>query len=729
MGSLRLFVRLFQGILLCLLIAGCTPEPEATPRPTTGESVSESPLPTVTSRSLAPAEAKLELEALVKRIEGLRNRQSCGGVGFQSRLPDRITSINLRAEFAYSCGCCTEDVCSEVTDQDIAYFGSFEALEVLKAPKSALQGHGLRALGKLKHLREIDLSWSPVCDDALVHLANLSSLETLELNATEINGEGLRHLANLPHLTRLSLLSCRLSRKGWAALGSLRRLKHLSVVAATIDGDDHHLRHLANLQRLETLRTGTYYHGSNAVGCSTPVSIPHETVEADRLFRWIGELPNLKEVLSHRSIKSATLEGLRHFTNTPALESLDYNLRIVPETSGAGESPSAREILARFDALKSLSIYVDCSDSTAESNRVVDLGDMDSLESLSVQMPEQGAECYLHDLPNLRTITLATSRQSFYDSRGTHDPSDPCFERVRFENLPRLKSLSMPIPSEFAAQDVATKPEPDPEGTREKKRPGLHATLYGLLTESVARDLASIDGLVRLDLNPQLGSAPTALEAFREHPTLCELGMRFNDSPGDWIERISALHEMLRVLELPSKDLDPHHDKSDLPLNTQTLAPLAKMTKLETLRIGNVVDPDGEPLAWVSDLPHLVDFRLWHYDMERFHIRFTNDRAAWYMGSPGKIGTVKISQWPQASTNVILDSSFNPCSIDIDGEVDHYVIRDIPHATLLRLDPKGTETVQFDGDLASLTQIQFYRRRAKWILTPTANVPPSLQLP
>ncbi len=177
MGRPPLSLRVLLGTLVCLMPAGCSPQPDATAVPVPSESppVSNAAPPAVKVRALAPPEAKLELEGLVKRIESLVDRQSCGGLGFQSRLPDRITSINLRAEFAYGCGCCTEDVCSEVTDQDIAYFGSFEALEVLKTPKSALQGHGLKALGKLKHLREIDLSWSPVCDDALIHLANLSS--------------------------------------------------------------------------------------------------------------------------------------------------------------------------------------------------------------------------------------------------------------------------------------------------------------------------------------------------------------------------------------------------------------------------------------------------------------------------------------------------------------------------------------------------------------------------
>jgi hypothetical protein len=718
MGSLRLFLRLLPGVLLCLHVAGCAPEPEATPGPTTGESVSKSPPPSVNLRSLAPDVAKSELEELIERIEGLKDpgNKSWPGLGFYGA-SGQVTQIHLRAEFGYSCDCCTSFVCSQVADDDIAFFGSFESLEVLTAPKSALRGHGLAALRDLKHLRTLDLSLSPIQDDTLVHLANLPSLETLRLDDTNINGQGLRHLVDLPSLSRLSILGCRLSADGWQALGSLTQLRHLEVVATEIDGQDQHLRHLANLQNLVTLETGNY-----------ASKLTEELAEWDRLLHFVGDLPYLRRI-SHYSQQWLTLAGLRHFKDAPPLESIGSTVRIVPEPEDPTTAPSPRETLQRFDALKSLQVYVDCSASADPSNRRVEICNMDSLESLTVRMPEQGAECYLHDLPNLRELTLLCSSQSLYDSRGTRDPADPHFERVRLEKLPRLRSLLMPIPREFIAQDVATQPEPDPEGTREKKRPGLHATLYGLLTESVARDLASIDGLVRLELNPQLGSAPAALEAFREHPTFCELGMRFNDSPRDWIQQISTLHETLKVLELPSQDLFPHQDKPDLPLDTETLAPLARMTNLETLRIRNVVDPDGEPLTWVSDLPLLVDFRLLHYDLERFHIRFTNERAIWSMGSPGRIGTVEVSQWPQTSTNVILDSRFDPCNIAIRGEVNHYVIRDIPHATFLKLDTEKVETVRLAGDLSELTKVRDHHRKTEWIVAPAASIPPSLQLP
>ena len=93
--------------------------------------------------------------------------KAVGGLGYTlDKSSNRVTKINLRAEFDLGCGCCGENVCSEVTDQDLLCFGCFDALEVLKIPNAALKGDGLIAIRDLKSLRELDLSLNPVDDDA-----------------------------------------------------------------------------------------------------------------------------------------------------------------------------------------------------------------------------------------------------------------------------------------------------------------------------------------------------------------------------------------------------------------------------------------------------------------------------------------------------------------------------------------------------------------------------------
>ena len=716
----RCFWSSFWGLVV-VVVAGCSSEPEAT-----RISLPSQPSPPVVeTRILPPAEAKVELEGLLKRLEGLFDRPSYT-LGFQTNSLGQVTSINLQAEFTYSCDCCTEYLCSEVTDDDIAFFGGFDALEVLEMPKSAVRGHGLKAIGDLKHLRVLDLSWSPVGDDALVHLADLSSLETLDLKATEITGEGLRHLAGLPVLSRISLLHCQLSAEGWAALGSLTQLKHLEVMVTKADGDEQHVRHLANLRHLETLKTDARSYRPNPKSAAYPMSVRHEPAEADQLLRWIGSLPNLREV-SLSVDGHATQETLRRFPESPQLESMNVGVEIVPETDALDDGPSSHEILDRFDALKALGVYVDCSASAAETERVVEVCHMDALESLSVLMPESGAECYLHDLPNLRRLTIGSTRHGFYESCKTREAIAPCFGRVRLETLPRLQSVTMPIPDELVVENVATEPDMAPKGRSASGRPGLHCTLYGVLTESVARSLASLADLVRLDLNPQLGSDPEALDAFRGHPALSELGIRINDAPREWVERISGLRETLQVLELPSAKLRPYQDDSYLPVDGEAIAPLAKLKNLNTLRLENVIDSEGEPISWVSELPCLEYFRLEGYDIGRLSIRLAYDRACWSIG-PGRIGTFELSHWPETSTDVNLHGGGRP-AIFVGGEVDHYVIRDLPHATCLGLSTKETETVRLEGDLTSLEKIQDPYRQADWILAPAAKIPRLKRVP
>ena len=57
----------------------------------------------------------------------------------------------------------------------------------------------------LPELRELDLCYNPLSDEALTHLQPLKKLETLHLEHAGITDKGLRHLEKLPHLKQLFL--------------------------------------------------------------------------------------------------------------------------------------------------------------------------------------------------------------------------------------------------------------------------------------------------------------------------------------------------------------------------------------------------------------------------------------------------------------------------------------------------------------------------------------------
>jgi hypothetical protein len=254
-----------------------------------------------------------------------------------------------------------------------------------------------------------------------------------------------------------------------------------------------------------------------------------------------------------------------------------------------------------------------------------------------------------------------------------------------------------------------------------------------VLTQEVAQALSSIDALTRLDLFARGDSPPEALAAFRSHPAFSELGLRTDDSPQAWMESISTLRDTLQVLELPPRLLAARDDQAGLPLDAETLAPLARMKNLTKLRLDKVIDPGGEPISWVSDLPSLERLELIDHDIGRFHLRLSCSAANWYLGD-GRIDTLEISQWPETSRTVNLVDTWSRsvdarkegrvvCGVDVWGDVTHYVFRDMPHVSLIKLKGEDTETVRLEGDLSQLEEIRDEYRDSRWIIAPTARVP------
>ena len=268
-------------------------------------------------------------------------------------------------------------------------------------------------------------------------------------------------------------------------------------------------------------------------------------------------------------------------------------------------------------------------------------------------------------------------------------------------------------------------------GQRRLCRPLQCPPKTGRFTGEVARELAGVAGLKRLDLVPHPESAPQALEAFRDHPTLSELGIRLDGAAQAWIDSIAGLRDILRALELPPRRLEPSGSERGTPLDGEILAPLATMLELRELRLVDVIDPASEPVSWVSDLPHLERFRFHRYDIGRFHVRLSQPLAQWYM-TEGTIGTLEISRWPESRSVVALDNPRSRarqlgqavCGIDVRGHVRHYVFRDMPHVTLIGLRGGTTDTITLDGDLSSLEKLSHLcaARRAEVVVMPRAKI-------
>jgi serine/threonine protein kinase len=112
-----------------------------------------------------------------------------------------------------------------VTDAGLAPLGALKSLESLRMTGNQIDGSGLAALAGCKSLRELNLhKCERLGDSALPIIAEIRSIEHLNLEFTGVTSEGLLHLTKLSKLRRLCLTGMRVDD---LAVPHLARLEHL----------------------------------------------------------------------------------------------------------------------------------------------------------------------------------------------------------------------------------------------------------------------------------------------------------------------------------------------------------------------------------------------------------------------------------------------------------------------------------------------------------------------
>ena len=174
------------------------------------------------------------------------------------------------------------------------------------------------ALGNLRVLEHLDLSFSDISDAGLQKLGALKSLKSLSLMwMRNISGSSLVHLRALPRLESLRMDGCTLGPVGLKETSALTGLKFLSVCETDI-GD-------ANLEELPSGIEEIYM-------LDTRVSAAG--------FRSLGRLRNLRVVLfSGTAITSSCLDTL---CDLPCLEEISFP-RIRSDTDAARLESFVRE--------------------------------------------------------------------------------------------------------------------------------------------------------------------------------------------------------------------------------------------------------------------------------------------------------------------------------------------------------------------------------------------------
>jgi hypothetical protein len=140
-------------------------------------------LSNVSDRGVAELTKLRKLESLI--VE----RCNVTGVMLQSLSECPLSAITLN-------GC-------PIEDEQLVHLHEFSQLEILGLQDTPVTGAGLRHLGKLRHLRELDLSRTQV-RDGLDHLTTLFELKQLQLGQTNLSRQDILQLAR-------ALPNCRIS--------------------------------------------------------------------------------------------------------------------------------------------------------------------------------------------------------------------------------------------------------------------------------------------------------------------------------------------------------------------------------------------------------------------------------------------------------------------------------------------------------------------------------------
>lgn len=137
-----------------------------------------------------------------------------------------------------------------------------------------IRGEGLRHLGKLIWLSDLNLTLTPVDDSALKHLAGLTNLRTLGLASTKVTGTGFEHLKGLTNLENVNLHFTPVNDAGLKAISQLPLTGRLWLGHTHFT--DEGAKHLANLTKLKRCGLGSMEKASSGEAVAALVNLPLE---------------------------------------------------------------------------------------------------------------------------------------------------------------------------------------------------------------------------------------------------------------------------------------------------------------------------------------------------------------------------------------------------------------------------------------------------------------------
>ena len=170
------------------------------------------------------------------------------GAGATSFDDDALRCVQLSGSplAELNLGCCTG-----FTDTGLTALSAATTLEMLCLSSTATGDEGLRILGGMANLVELDLGYTAVTDAGLSYITGLTSLVSLNLYGCKIGREGLISLGCLVGLEELELSNTNATGEDIAHLEAMTSLKNLTIWRTKVG--DEGVRHLLKLQALANL--------------------------------------------------------------------------------------------------------------------------------------------------------------------------------------------------------------------------------------------------------------------------------------------------------------------------------------------------------------------------------------------------------------------------------------------------------------------------------------------
>ncbi|MCA9246171.1 MAG: hypothetical protein KDA42_03620, partial [Planctomycetales bacterium] len=145
---------------------------------------------------------------------------------------------------------------AQIDDAALAHLAGLARIKSVLLNDTAISDDGLKTIGQLTTLANLDLRGCKVSNDGMAHLVGLDKLRALRLSgqsgATTVDDDGMQSIGKLTALVALPLDFLWVSEEGLAKLDGLKNLEEI-YLARTLVGDDA-MKELQRFPKLKRLR-------------------------------------------------------------------------------------------------------------------------------------------------------------------------------------------------------------------------------------------------------------------------------------------------------------------------------------------------------------------------------------------------------------------------------------------------------------------------------------------